>query len=231
MPTYTVDRGELESGLCTIVGQEAHHLARVLRAQEGEEIQLTDGHGHLFEGKIKTVGKEVLVSIIREILSPAPFPVTLFVSFLKREKMEFIVEKSVELNLAGVTFLKTQHSVRTDISDLKRERMDRIIQTAAKQCGRTHPFIIETVPIDEAMKKQMTHFICVEKDVAPPFRKIFEKTPPPPYGIWIGPEGGWDKNEKEEMKTAGFHPITLGPLVLKAETAAVCAASSLLAQL
>lgn len=225
MPTYTVNREELESGLCTISGKEAHHLGRVLRVQEGERIDLTDGQGKLFEGKIKSVGKEITVSVIRELNSPAPFPVHLFVSFLKKEKMEFIVEKAVELNIASVTFVKTHHSVRTDISEIKRERMDRIVQAAFKQCGRTHPLVIETMNHMEA-PKQMTHFICVEREGAKAFKDF--KLPAPPYGIWIGPEGGWDADEKEQMKKAGFQPVTLGHLVMKAETAAIHAVSSLL---
>ncbi|MDO8518559.1 MAG: RsmE family RNA methyltransferase [Deltaproteobacteria bacterium] len=227
MPTYTVAPDELESGSCTITGNEAHHLARVLRVRPGEKIQITDGQGKLYEGKIESVGKEVTASVTREIVAPSPYPITLFVSLLKREKMEWIAEKAAELNLAEVIFVKTSHSV---VSELKPERMERIVQAASKQCGRAHKLAIQNLSLAEAMKKPMTHFICVEKEAAATFGEFFKTySVHPPYGIWVGPEGGWDTDEKERMTIAGAQPITLGPLVLRAETAAMCAASSLIA--
>ena len=230
MPNCTVPADELNDGTCTIAGDEARHLAKVLRMRPGERVDLTDGEGRLFEGKIDEVGKNVTVSVVRELTSTPPFPVTLFVSLLKREKMEWIAEKAVELNLSGVTFVKTRHSVPGGVSEVKKDRLDRIIQTATKQCGRAHPLAVAILEMAEAMKKPMTHFICVEREAAPTFGEFFKTySVNPPYGIWIGPEGGWDEKEKEEALARGFYPISLGPLVLKAETAGIAAASGLIA--
>src|SRR3989338_4467210 len=126
MPTYTASLSELKQGLCTFEGKEAHHLVSVLRVKPGERIDLTDGSGRLFEGRIQSAGIPVTISVVRELHSPLPYPVHLFVSFLKREKMEFIVEKAIELNLSSVSFVKTRNSVRTEISGMKWERMARV---------------------------------------------------------------------------------------------------------
>lgn len=236
MPTFTVKSSDIKKGEGQITGKEAHHLIHVLRAKKGQILKITDGVGNLYEGKIEKVNREVTVNINKKTVSLSPpHPVHLFVSLLKKEKMEFIIEKAVELNIESVQFIKTKHSVRTDISEPKWERIERIALTAQKQCGRPHPIILgKPKPLEETINdkiiEKINHFIFVEYDETNTLKNIFNSFAlSPPFGVWIGPEGGWDRDEVLQAKDKGFYSVSLGPLILKAETAAVHAVSTLLA--
>ena len=235
MPTFTVPLSELRQGQVCLRGNDAHHIHHVLRLAVGEKIRLTDGAGKIVEGMIGRLGKEVAVKVTREIPAVRPYPLHLFVSLLKKDKMEWIVEKGVELNIESVHFVKTRHSVKTDISGEKWGRIERVASSAQKQCGRAYPLILHQPSSWESMTnsavlQRFRNIFCCEKGTSQTLKEFWKReNPPPPLALWIGPEGGWDEKEIEMAQKKEFHQVTLGPLTLRSETAAICAVSSLIA--
>ncbi len=236
MSTFLIDPALIRENSFTLTGGDAHHLNRVLRVQQGESVCLVDTRGNRYEGTIATVKRhEVVVEQLKLIAPlPPPYPVHLFCSLLKNEKMEWIVQKGCELNIEAIHFIQTKRSILQNISSPKWERLCRIAESAQKQCGRAIPLnLVPPSPAGKLMaslSKKMSHFIFVEKTELESVRNLIKRyAVNPPYSLWIGPEGGWENSEVELAEKSGFLKATLGPLVLRAETAAIHAASTLLA--
>lgn len=236
MPSFLIDPSMIEKNTCMLTGDEAHHLSRVLRAQEGEKVCLVDNRGNRFEGVITAINRhQVVVSQLKTIAPlPPPYPIHLFCSLLKSEKMEWTVQKACELNIEAVHFIQTNRSVLHEISSSKWERLCRIAESAQKQCGRTIPLNLVAPSLAcelmISLSQKMSHFIFVEKTELESVRNLVKRyAVNPPYALWIGPEGGWENGEVELAEKCGFLKATLGPLVLRAETAAIHAVSTLLA--
>lgn len=236
MPAFLIDPSLIKENSCTLTGKDAHHLSRVLRAQKGEKICLMDNKGNRHEGIIAQISRrEIFIGNLTSIapLSP-PCPVHLFCALLKSEKMEGIVQKACELNIEAVHFIQTRRSVLQNISPAKWERLCRIAESAQKQCGRAIPLnLVVPSPAGGLMislSQKMSHFIFVENMEVESVRNLVKRyAVNPPYALWIGPEGGWENGEVELATKSGFLKATLGPLVLRAETAAIHAVSTLLA--
>ncbi|MBI4411564.1 MAG: 16S rRNA (uracil(1498)-N(3))-methyltransferase [Deltaproteobacteria bacterium] len=237
MPTFQVKSSDIAKELFEITGPEAHHLIRVLRVKPGEQLRLADGKGNVYTGIVAAVGKGVTVKITGPLASPPPpFPLHLYLSLLKSEKMEWIVQKAVELNMEAIHLFGAIHSVRADLSPSKWNRLVKITESAAKQCGRSSPLLLTqrkeetTLLFERESQKPTTHLICLESGKRKTLRDFFATSPPPPpYALWIGPEGGWSVDETKTADRLGFTPVSLGPLILRAETAAIHAMSSVLA--
>ncbi|MBI2338912.1 MAG: RsmE family RNA methyltransferase [Deltaproteobacteria bacterium] len=235
MPTFQVRRSEIDKGLFTLAGREAHHLTHVLRAAPRELLRITDREGNLFEARVVEVENGVTLQVERPLPAPPlPCPVHLFLALLKAEKMEFVVQKAVELNIESVHFVIPKRSIVREISPQKWKRLRTIAFESAKQCGRLAALnLVEPLPVDglmERLQKSMSHFIFRESGDRETVRNLLKKYDvSPPYGLWIGPEGGWEEEEIQTSLRLGFLPATLGPLTLRAETAAIHAISSVLA--
>ena len=234
MPTFQADTNEIKNGLVKISGKEAHHLSHVLRMVPGDDLTITDGAGQRFRGTIISCGSIVTVKILEALPSlPSPYPIHLFMALIKGEGLETIVEKAVEMNIEAIHFIATERSILKEISPAKWERLARIAQAAMKQSGRAQPLRLEKPQQMEAACRahsDLTHFIFLERSQTPTLRKIFsDRKMSPPYGLWIGPEGGWTDQEVHLATKAGCIGATLGPLILRAPTAALHAISSLVA--
>ena len=234
MPTFTADATAIRSGTVRLTGGEAHHLARVLRFVAGDEITISDGKGGRFLAKITAVGKSVDATILKELAPlPPPHPIHLYLALIKGEALETIVEKSVELNIDAVHLIVTERSVIKDLSPAKFQRLGRIIEAAMKQSGRTQPLGLVTLQGMEAALREAgdrNHFIFLERKEARTLKTILAtKKVPPPYGLWIGPEGGWADDEVRMAEATGCMRATLGPLILRSPTAVLHAISSIIA--
>lgn len=232
MTVFTVDQADITGTLARIKGKEAHHLIRVHRVAVGEKVSVTDLHGGLYTGRVTSIDREVILDNLEKVDSPPPYPIHLFISLLKKDKMEWIVEKATELNIAAVHFVKTRFSVRSDISAEKWGRMERVATAAQKQCGRAYPLILcppkewGEVMADKNLSTY-NHLFFSEKKETATLKIIWQKEPPKePYALWIGPEGGWSEDEIREAEERRLNLVTLGPLILRAETAAISAISS-----
>ncbi|MCS7296913.1 MAG: RsmE family RNA methyltransferase [Bacteroidia bacterium] len=207
-----------------VEGEEYIHLTRSLRKREGEFIWLTDGKGTLAEGYLLHVSdRKARVRVVRrhERIGEPPTPIGLLLSPLHQpSRMDWLVEKAVELGATEVYFLPMKRSVKHTIS---RSRLERVAIAALKQNLRSClPSISlltdwEVIPWEKYSSLRMG-------EIGSPI-PLSEAIPfPPSPTLWIiGPEGDFTPQEKELLKSKGVLGVSLGALRLRAETAALLA--------
>lgn len=216
-------------------GADAHHLLHVLRVKEGTEVSLFDGCGTTRLYHVAQRQEGALVLEARQPLfktDEAPVKVLLFACIPKGDRMDWLLEKATEL---GVTEIIPVMSERTVVrlegkqALAKRERWQRIVDAAARQCGTTviptvHPPIrlMETVAL---MQRCTTLIVAALIPSAQPLKPVLDRMDPlakeQVWGWWCGPEGDFTTAEMETILQQGAIPVTLGPLILRAETAAI----------
>jgi 16S rRNA (uracil1498-N3)-methyltransferase len=208
-------------------GAEAHHLIHVLRAKSGSRVTLFDGSGAEFTAEISKVSRSsVELDVIErlEIDRELPFDLTIAVALPKGDRQRWLVEKAVELGVGRIVPLRTERSVAQPV-DKALTRLRRSVIEASKQCGRNRLLRIEP-PQDwpdfvtaetSASCRLLAHPGCGEEL---PCRQISEDVL-----LAIGPEGGFTDAEVELAVAAGWQPVSLGPRILRIETAAITLAA------
>lgn len=214
--------------------QASHHLARVLRANVGDEVVLFNGQGGEFEAVIKQIDKkgvdvEVRCFNAREVESP--ITICLAQGIARGEKMDLIVQKAVELGVAQVVPLLTERcNVRLDTArETKRVQHWRAVAVSAcEQSGRNRiPEITGTQDLTEWLKQvQADYRFVLSPHIAAklPELNVANQTS---IALLIGPEGGLSEEEIQLALTHGFLALNLGPRVLRTETASIAALSVL----
>ncbi len=201
-----------------------HQWARVLRFQVGDTIALCNGNRHEIIGKIISLGKDrAEVEIINRDINPAEpeREVVLYAAILKRESFEWMLQKAVE---AGVTRIVPMRSHRTVKLNVKKERLETIIREAAEQSGRgILPILSEPMSFPDAVADSERYegrfFLDLsENNLEPHMIKPLRSAV-----AFIGPEGGWSQEERLASHHAGLTHVSIGPLVLRGETAAIIA--------
>jgi 16S rRNA (uracil1498-N3)-methyltransferase len=206
----------------------ARHVARVLRLGSGAALTLFDGRGGEYPGTIEVVGKrEVSVSVgeckNREIESP--LSVTLAQGISKGERMDFTIQKAVELGVQRIVPLDTERSV----VNLKGERRERklehwqgVIISACEQCGRnTLPELLPMQSLASWLETPLQGTGLLLDHRAE--NRITTLAKPEAVSLLVGPEGGLSENERSSAYVAGYAGLRLGPRVLRTETAALTA--------
>lgn len=231
MPRFFLSSGNADLGFFTIEGEDAHHISYSLRMREGESLTVCDGEGMDYRCRISRMdGRTVTVEIEESTPSQTESPVQihLYQSVAKGDKMDYIVQKAVELGVSEILPVYSERCiVRPDSSgDVKRiARLGRIAQEAAKQCGRGKiPRIGLPVRFSEAVDqiKGQNAFICYEKADALFLRQYLESFSdecPQQLCFFIGPEGGFSEEEVKAASDAGAVPVTLGARILRCEPA------------
>ncbi len=213
--------------LAQLAGDEAHHLARVMRAKAGDIVWLFDGSGIDFEARILSARKQ-LVEL--EIVSSRPGKVssqhvTIAVSLPKGDRQHVLVEKLSELGVERLIPLMTERSVANAAA--AGERLQRWMLEACKQCERSQLMSIsEPHSITELSKLPAEGFRGVAHPAGAPLHHASQAASGRKL-MAIGPEGGFTDAEVEQLQSAGFTSISLGPLILRIETAAIAAAAIL----
>lgn len=212
-------------GTLRLPDDEAAHLARVLRAREGDFVRAFDGRGREAECRVVEVSRAaVLIEVVRDVAAPRPAREVVLVTAVPRgERMEWLVEKTTEAGVASVLPLAAQRSVRKVAGANEVRRWRRAAAEASKQCGRaTVPDIAEPLPLADAVARTQG---CVRLVGAPGAAKPLAAALPAQgrVALFVGPEGGFDADETAALAEAGALPFGLGPLVLRVETAAVVA--------
>jgi 16S rRNA (uracil1498-N3)-methyltransferase len=211
---------------------EAAHARRVLRVRPGDRAVLIDRGGALFEAEFLEVGEAVTAKILSQLPDLKPqVSLTLYQGLPKFDKLEFIVQKAAELGAKRVVPVKMTRSVvklTADEGRKKQERLDRIAQEAMKQCGRAERLeILEPVKFTDALALfRAEGAMLMPWEEARGFRLGDAHALHPDaasVGILIGPEGGISPEEAAAACEAGALSVTLGPRILRAETAAVAA--------
>ncbi len=232
---------------------EANHAQRVLRLRNGEEVEALDGRGHHILGRLRMSDLGVQLEYVGPVLgeesiagSSGVVPVDLEMAMLKGEAMEWVVEKSTELGIRKLVPVVTDHTViqiKNKGPAFFQERWQKIADQALKQCGRLEGLRVESpVSFEELLRSrpipaQTIRIWCDEQKArggAPTLAEWILKNPLsqiPEVRVLIGPEGGWSQVERTRLSELSEEsggtivPLSLGPLILRAETAALLSMS------
>ena len=224
MARFFVEKESIEGGFITVSGNELIHISRVLRMKPNDRLTLCDGEKNDYKCEIVSISKnEAVCKILSRSQNTCEqdFSVTLFQSVPKSEKMDFIIQKSVEL---GVTEIRPFFSARTVAkSKGKTERWNKIALEAAKQCGRgIVPKVFEPADFSEALAGDTAELkIFAYEEEKDTFLKSVLRCAKGvgSISVYVGPEGGFEKTEVAEAEKAGCRVVTLGNRILRAETA------------
>ena len=224
------------SATATLTGDQAIHLTRVLRAEPGQIFDVVAG-GFLHRAEITSVREdEVLFTLHEELESDAALPLHLLLAVFKFDHMEWAIEKATELGVARITpILARRTEKHLSLAANKRvERWRRIALEASKQSRRTTiPEIADPIQLKPALERE-------EEQEQSPIRILLSETEQATtitaaltaalatsqttdIALAIGPEGGWTSEEMILFTTHNWQPVTLGPRILRAETAAIAA--------
>ncbi|MEE9200849.1 MAG: 16S rRNA (uracil(1498)-N(3))-methyltransferase [Candidatus Brocadiales bacterium] len=227
-----------EEGELWINGREAHHMLHVKRFRPDDELLLFDGKGREAVGRVVEVERErarIAIERVEEVDREAGISITLAFSVPKGKRAEFLVQKCCELGVARLIPLECERSVvrLSPGSSPKVEKWRSVAVEASKQCGRT--YVTETSEVltfsglmETAGLYQPRLLASTGPDVSSLSDVVRRNSDPAKILCVIGPEGGFTKEEIDAAVRAGCARVSLGPSVLRTETAAVALVSMLL---
>lgn len=224
----------LLSETVTLTGGDARHLGYTLRARAGERCVVVDAARAAASMEITGFTRDTVTLRLVERLAADTEPsvrVTLAMCLPKADKMDFIVQKAVELGASRVQPLASARSVvRYDEkkSAARREKWQRVADEAAKQCARSALLEVEPIrPLSAWLSARRAEdgaaFFCCERETRRTLGDWLRRAAGADYTALVGPEGGFSEEEAEAARRAGLAPVTLGPRILRAETAALAA--------
>ncbi|MCC6563304.1 16S rRNA (uracil(1498)-N(3))-methyltransferase [Candidatus Uhrbacteria bacterium] len=197
-----------------------HQILRVLKLRVGEVVTVLDGKGMEYDVELVQVDKKDVAGIViaeRKNETEPEREVVLYAAILKRENFEWAVQKAVECGVSKIVPMVTQRTIKKDV---KQERLQEIAKEAAELSGRGRvPEVSEPVDFDEALNgaKGEKYFLDAGGSTFDAMQAA------PSVSLFIGPEGGWTDEERANAKRAGLTTISLGPRVLRGETASALA--------
>ena len=244
MYRFYISEEQIRENEIAISGQDVNHIRNVLRLEEGDWVVACDGQGRDYVSRIlRTEKEEVILGIekVQETGTELPTKIVLFQGLPKKDKMDLIVQKTVELGVYKIVPVQMKRSVVRLKEDKKikkkQERWQAIAEAAAKQCDRgIIPQVLEPVSFEEAVamakelsynmipyelqdgidrSREIVHYACTQDSV----------------GIFIGPEGGFEPFEVEQAIANGIEPMTLGKRILRTETAGMALLSIMMFQM
>ena len=223
-----------------LITEDAHHIAHVLRMKPGDSLVVCDGQGTDFQTTIESISDQAVVcNIETKALSQAEpdIHITLFQGLPKSDKLEWILQKGTELGVSAFVPVEMQRSVariEAKKEDRKTERLQKIIEAAAKQSARGVIPVVERACRLEQVIARMAQYdlflVPYEGALDRPLKGVLEalSVRPKKVAILIGPEGGIDPAEVEKLVQNGAVTVGLGQRILRTETAGPVAASLLL---
>ncbi|MEW8956090.1 16S rRNA (uracil(1498)-N(3))-methyltransferase [Clostridium sp.] len=214
----------------TIVGDDVKHIYKVLRLKVGDQVIINNGLSEEYLGEIEEITKEkVNVRIIKkhEIHSESKVNITLFQGMPKAAKMDLIVQKGTELGInTFIPIITSRVDVKLKGEFKKLDRLQRIALEACKQCKRARvPKVLEPLDFQEMLKElEEMDLVIVPYENANGYgmkqlAKEVSKENIKNIGIIVGPEGGFEEEEIDTLKSINAHIVTLGPRILRTETA------------
>lgn len=212
----------------SLTGDEAQHCSRVMRKQPGDSIEIFDGSGRVAICEITHVSKSEVQARITSETRVAPFQtaIHLLPALIKAEPFEWLLEKAVELGAASIQPVITERTViHLDAAQTEKKlaKWHRHMIESAKQCHT--PFVPELKapsPFSKALSVSVgLKLIPALSEHTRTLKQALPEVKPATVAVLIGPEGDFTPDEEAQAFAAGFTPITLGPLILRAETAAI----------
>lgn len=221
---------QVRNGHAEISGQDARHLTRVLRVEAGQRFEISDNR-NVYLAEIETARKERVIfrTIEKLAAGETPLDVILCAALVKFDRFEWMIEKATELGAARIVPVVAARTEKgLDRAAHKRlERWRRIAIEASQQSRRAHlPEVCQPVKLADALAISAVHrYALDENPAAPPLAGTLppQRNPGDSVALLIGPEGGLTPEEREEFTAAGWLAVSLGPLILRAETAAIAA--------
>ena len=242
MPKFFVKNNQVSENEIYIVGNDVNHIKNVLRMKVGDRFNVCDeDYSENYLAEIEDFKNDIILcKVVEKIENKAEsnVEICIYQGLPKADKMELIIQKSVELGVKEIVPVEMKRSVvklTGKDRDKKIDRWQKIAEVAAKQCGRDVIPKISSVAsvreIAENFKNFNLVFLCYEKEDKLLFKHAIEnfkeKNTPDDYkiAVVIGPEGGIDESEVELMKANGATVVSLGNRILRTETVALYCAS------
>lgn len=210
-----------------------HHAREVLRLRPGAAVRVFDGDGAEFDAVLDEVSRRAVSARLGHPVAPRPessLRLSLAVSVLKGDRMELVVQKATELGVSEVwpvvTF-RTDAAARPALQGARSERWERVASGAAEQCGRAVvPRVAPTTTLDGLLARPFDGpRAALLETSGHPALPTLPVDPTSPLLLLVGPAGGFEPSEAERLRAASFLFASLGPRILRAETAAVAAVS------
>lgn len=234
MRRFFVHSSAIHASQAVLTGPEYHHLRHVVRLQIGDPLALRDERGTEYHGTVSHFSAQTATIAIRSVaaVSPPSFALTLALGLLKGAKLDLVIEKVTELGVHTIVPFFSANTVVSLPQDRQAQRLarwQRIAQSAAKQSGSRPPHIAAPHSFAHllgAASDSETRLLFSEHERTLSLR-AFADTHQTLSSLWIviGPEGGFSLQEVGQAQAAGFTPVSLGPSVLRAETASIAAVS------
>ena len=231
MAKFFVNPEDVSEDTIVIKGTDVNHIKNVLRLPIGKEILINDRQGHDYQCIIKEIDAEIVTAKIVEAIDNTTEPAVstvLFQSLVKGEKMEFVIQKSVEIGVTKIVPLMTKRCVVKLESESKMNnkiaRWQKIAESAAKQSKRgIVPEITMPMTFKEALEynKETLDCGCIpyENESSYHIKAYLQSLDVQSIGVFIGPEGGFTEEEVALATEYGVQSITLGKRILRSETA------------
>ena len=244
MYRFYVSADQLAEKEVFISGGDVNHIKNVLRLEVGDWIVACDGNGTDYVSRIQSICSDEVVASIERVQptgTELPVRITLFQGMPKKDKLELIIQKAVELGACEIVPVMTKRTV-VKLSEEKKinkrlERWQSIAYAAAKQCDRgIIPTVHKPVSYEEAlaMADQLDYNVIpyeLQTGMEEARKIVDQACKQRSLGIFIGPEGGFEPEEVERAMTRNIHPMTLGKRILRTETAGMALLSILMFQM
>jgi 16S rRNA (uracil1498-N3)-methyltransferase len=222
---------EVHSGRAHIAGDQARHLSRVLRVEPGQKFEISDNR-NVYLAEVESASKDLVsFAIVEQIDASSPVVHSaLLASLIKFEPFEWMLEKATELGVERVIPVEAERSEKglAAAAGKRFSRWNRIAREASEQSRRARlPLIDPAVNLSSALRNQADYRYVLEEAVAPPILSVVPGAcnREDRVALMVGPEGGWTARERVEIAAAGWAAVSLGPAILRAETAAIAAMS------
>ena len=229
VPRLFVDAGLKPHASIELPEAAAHHAARVLRLSAGDSVVLFDGSGGEYEARLEMPGRGRVLAETgerRDFERESPLAVTLLQAVSSRERMDFTIQKAVELGVAAIHPVYSERSIVRLSGEREAKKLAhwrRIAVAACEQCGRNRiPEIAAPVALDRYRAAGDSKIL-----LAPSAAQRLADLARGPLVLAAGPEGGFSEQEEALLQRAGFTAVRLGPRVLRTETAALAALAAL----
>jgi 16S rRNA (uracil1498-N3)-methyltransferase len=224
----------IHNGSAELHGDDARHLTRVLRAEPGYRYEISDGSSAFLAEVAEARGDRIVFRVIEPVFSAqAPVRITLLAALCKFDRFEWMIEKATELGVERIVPFDSTRSERGlfEASHKRSTRWERIAHEAGQQSRRLRaPEIAPALRFAEALAGPAGHRYFLDEAAAPPLLSILpaQRTPADTVALLLGPEGGWTDPERDQALAAKWCGVSLGPHILRAETAAAAALAILI---
>jgi len=227
LPQYFILSEDIKDNQCILSGDDFHHIIHVRRMQEGDSLSLRDDKGTFYTGKIANIQRDSLIVKFQnqKKISPQQIRLTLFVAFLKGKKFDFVVQKATEVGVSKIVPVYTERTVANieKNSESKINRWAKIALEASKQCLRQNiPEINFPCSFKDALlltDEKIKLIASLNENLN--FKSFLDDNFSKEVALFIGPEGGFSKQEIELAEKNGWTALQLYGNQLRAETAAI----------